>query len=243
MPNFFETIKQREIDLSSQKNAAINSSLESKQREKFLKENKASEIMESAITNFKNAVKLLHSTMCTNESNDATKALRSLISQSELIVGSKPKAKKINNLTKIITWANDSLNGECKPDDKTLDILGEEIKKESFFDKKINRVVAGIIAVVAAIVLPLLLWPLGLSLLATGIAGAGAHFLGMGCLMLSIASVGLAVGAVYNSTFGLPSSVGNEVKQLSTLFELSEPKSIEKSNEEETINDSSFSIA
>lgn len=114
------------------------------------------------ISSFNTAVETLDATISSHQFSlpEQKIALRNLINQAINIVAKcnihdESQSKRVHEFITVITGANSLLRGE-PIDSNTINIMNKEMANASFFDKKLNRVLAGIAFVVSGMTVMLL---------------------------------------------------------------------------------------
>ena len=231
MPTLFSVIKQNEKQKTKKYEEELDRDRALKRNKKEKERKEIEEVLLSTKDAFFDATSKLENLIKGIKENLPTEHVNSLlrlIEQSKLIVNSSTDFKtndRVKELTRIVTWADNTLNNKIFIAEEHWELLSNEMKKESFFDKKSNRVVGGIclaiIAAVAALVLAPYLWNFGI--LALNAVGMSLDFLGVLSVEASVAifvsAVFCGIFSVHDVIYGRPESVGCEVRELTNFFE------------------------
>lgn len=159
------------------------------------------------------------------------KCIEDLIAQAERIK-SDASLLRLNELTTIITWANDLLYDKA-PSPQTLDLLSKELSRSSFTDDKSWRIFLNILGVVFLIC--------SVALCALGIAIALLSG-GDGTAIIAAGPMLLGIGGIYSAVHMLnakPQSVVREIKRIGSVF-FSPEASKEESIESQDNSDANF---
>ncbi|MCH9690130.1 MAG: hypothetical protein K0U24_07510 [Gammaproteobacteria bacterium] len=138
--------------------------------------------------------------------------------------------ERVQELTRIVHWATEAVNGTVSQDEALLKLLDKEINRETIFDRKGVRVLAYLacalfltLPTAATVYWNYLLFNLTIEILAC------AAFLAPISIVLDVVALGFlaymvaeVVLQIYEAVVAPPKSVGREVRALADIFELPE---------------------
>ena len=247
MPTILDEINEHNLQLKNAEQAKEKQKATEKAEQKARKEasirseeNKAKEDLASTKQDFFQATSQLNTLLSYKKADiftehlDLSTVLEDLIAQSTLIVDSldlniERPAERIQDLTRIVHWATEAVNGTVNRDEALLKLLDKEMNGETCLDLKGIRVLAhlGLAALGMLATAPLLfLASLFLDLLIESLTLPAALFITplamcpFVALVLSVVGmVALTAWQIHKAVVAPPHSVGREMRALTNIFE------------------------